>query len=46
MGVHAILDIENAELRAYAIAVGRDEAAMRTLGDLAAKVRAGGGGDR
>ncbi|MGK3959562.1 hypothetical protein WMF38_41780 [Sorangium sp. So ce118] len=34
--------VENAEIRAYAIAIGRDEAAMRELGELAAKVRAGG----
>ncbi|WP_437828767.1 hypothetical protein [Sorangium sp. So ce1153] len=33
--------LENAEIRAYAIAIGRDEAAMRELGEVAAKVRAG-----
>lgn len=38
--------LENAELRAYAIAIGRDEQEMRELGELAAKVRAGGAGDR
>ncbi|WP_437982568.1 hypothetical protein [Sorangium sp. So ce117] len=38
--------LENAELRAYAIAIGRDEREMREFGELAAKVRAGGGGDR
>ncbi|WP_437588861.1 hypothetical protein [Sorangium sp. So ce1000] len=37
---------ENAELRAYAIAIGRDEREMRALGELAAKVRTAGGGDR
>ncbi|XXT16984.1 hypothetical protein WME94_42810 [Sorangium sp. So ce429] len=37
--------LENAELRAYAIGIGRDERAMRELGELAAKVRAGGGSE-
>lgn len=35
--------LENAELRNYAIAIGRDERAMRELGELADKMRAGGG---
>ncbi|WP_437621747.1 hypothetical protein [Sorangium sp. So ce1151] len=34
--------LENAELRSYAIAIGRDEREMRELGELAAKMRAGG----
>ncbi|AGP35392.1 hypothetical protein BE04_44135 [Sorangium cellulosum] len=37
--------LENAELRAYAIGIGRDERAMRELGELAARVRAGGGSE-
>ncbi|WP_437674761.1 hypothetical protein [Sorangium sp. So ce131] len=37
--------LENAELRAYAIGIGRDERAMRELGELAAKVRAGRGSE-
>ncbi|WP_437946492.1 hypothetical protein WME98_37355 [Sorangium sp. So ce296] len=37
--------LENAELRAYAIGIGRDERAMRELGELAARVRAGRGSE-
>jgi hypothetical protein len=34
--------LENAELRAYAMAIGRDEAAMREIGELAGTESAGG----
>ncbi|WP_437561389.1 hypothetical protein [Sorangium sp. So ce542] len=37
--------LENAELRAYAIGIGRDERAMREVGELADRVRAGGGSE-